>query len=240
MDVSLRPRVYPLFLAAITMSVSDSLTMPRFTGTIQHLGNDPFMAVLERLAQDTANPVQRMLLEALKALTLAIYHLMTASNTRFSGAAGTPGVFYCELESLSQLRKALRREVPMVVRFLPGTLPVCTRHEKIKFLLEHTDFSTNFLVSCGVVHNGKLASKTMVVPRDSIELFGVLEQPNPDGVLIEGIDECAACGLRDQKLRTCSACLVTSYCGAACQKAHWRDHKLKCREMKKSISRLMT
>ena len=40
---------------------------------------------------------------------------------------------------------------------------------------------------------------------------------------------CAACGKRpDDNLKSCSGCMATSYCGAACQKAAWKTHKRLC------------
>ena len=47
------------------------------------------------------------------------------------------------------------------------------------------------------------------------------------------------CGYCDQakdsfeQLKQCSACEAVSYCGRECQKAHWRQHKAQCPEMKK-------
>lgn len=38
---------------------------------------------------------------------------------------------------------------------------------------------------------------------------------------------CAACGAVGVKTR-CGACRGPSYCGADCQRAHWKEHKLRC------------
>ena len=49
---------------------------------------------------------------------------------------------------------------------------------------------------------------------------------------------CAGCGSTDSKMASCSGCLfqtagritfVTAYCGKACQKAHWKQHKVSCK-----------
>ncbi|EAU91997.1 hypothetical protein CC1G_05984 [Coprinopsis cinerea okayama7 len=47
-------------------------------------------------------------------------------------------------------------------------------------------------------------------------------------------DRCKACGKRDAKLMKCSACKSVTYCSADCQKANWRDHKARCKELRAS------
>jgi hypothetical protein len=54
-------------------------------------------------------------------------------------------------------------------------------------------------------------------------------------------NECAGCGSTDSELFRCSGCLVqtedgktvfvTAYCGRACQMAHWKAHRVFCREL---------
>ena len=51
---------------------------------------------------------------------------------------------------------------------------------------------------------------------------------------------CAHCGaekaLDGKKLRVCSRCKCTWYCGAECQKTHWRaGHKNHCREISRTM-----
>ena len=48
-----------------------------------------------------------------------------------------------------------------------------------------------------------------------------------EGRLIPYIPCAAACGARGSK--TCGACRQVRYCGAACQKKHWPDHKAACK-----------
>jgi len=44
------------------------------------------------------------------------------------------------------------------------------------------------------------------------------------------IFSCCVCGSRDAALvRHCSGCQVACYCGSACQRADWPDHKHECR-----------
>ena len=39
---------------------------------------------------------------------------------------------------------------------------------------------------------------------------------------------CAACGKLALQMLKCSRCTAVFYCGAACQKRHWREHKAAC------------
>ena len=41
--------------------------------------------------------------------------------------------------------------------------------------------------------------------------------------------ECAGCGARPPSLKLCAGCGGVRYCGAACQKVHWKEHKPACR-----------
>ncbi|KAI9004009.1 hypothetical protein DFJ74DRAFT_694375 [Hyaloraphidium curvatum] len=43
-------------------------------------------------------------------------------------------------------------------------------------------------------------------------------------------DSCDRCGAESDTLLRCSGCKVTRYCGAACQRAAWKDHKDICRQ----------
>lgn len=54
-------------------------------------------------------------------------------------------------------------------------------------------------------------------------------------VTMQKAQECENCGkLREQtKLFKCGGCKMSSYCSAACQKAHWKIHKPKCRYFQK-------
>ena len=39
---------------------------------------------------------------------------------------------------------------------------------------------------------------------------------------------CAGCGERAAGLKLCARCRGVQYCGAECQRAHWRAHKKTC------------
>lgn len=40
---------------------------------------------------------------------------------------------------------------------------------------------------------------------------------------------CASCGAKPAAVEVCSACGVTAYCNAVCQRAHWKSHRPECR-----------
>ncbi|KAJ7594074.1 hypothetical protein C8J56DRAFT_1022870 [Mycena floridula] len=50
----------------------------------------------------------------------------------------------------------------------------------------------------------------------------------PGGSVMVATDACNQCGKRDIKLLRCAKCTSVAYCGAQCQKADWKNHKLKC------------
>ncbi len=47
---------------------------------------------------------------------------------------------------------------------------------------------------------------------------------------------CAWCGISNTNVCKCAACLVTYYCDAFCQRAHWPQHKVTCKEPAPSVS----
>jgi hypothetical protein len=42
------------------------------------------------------------------------------------------------------------------------------------------------------------------------------------------VDSCANCGTQELALKRCARCKKVSFCGAECQKAAWRGHKIAC------------
>ena len=43
------------------------------------------------------------------------------------------------------------------------------------------------------------------------------------------VPSCSKCGRVDLALKKCGRCLQASYCGAACQRAAWKQHKTACK-----------
>jgi hypothetical protein len=41
---------------------------------------------------------------------------------------------------------------------------------------------------------------------------------------------CSGCGAEDaqERFKKCARCMVARYCGAECQRAHWKAHKKTC------------
>jgi len=51
----------------------------------------------------------------------------------------------------------------------------------------------------------------------------------------EGAEKkCRSCGSEQGKMRLCKGCLMVGYCTSACQRAHWKEHKQKCKRLDKS------
>ncbi|KAI0808001.1 hypothetical protein C8Q74DRAFT_107333 [Fomes fomentarius] len=44
-----------------------------------------------------------------------------------------------------------------------------------------------------------------------------------------GLYQCSTCAKQSALVRKCSRCHSAWYCDAACQRAHWQEHKKKCR-----------
>ncbi len=40
---------------------------------------------------------------------------------------------------------------------------------------------------------------------------------------------CSNCGINNRKLKGCALCYLSFYCGKKCQKSHWGEHKLRCK-----------
>jgi hypothetical protein len=44
--------------------------------------------------------------------------------------------------------------------------------------------------------------------------------------------KCASCGTKSKlPLKQCSRCQSDIYCDAKCQKAHWKEHRNKCKDI---------
>jgi hypothetical protein len=46
---------------------------------------------------------------------------------------------------------------------------------------------------------------------------------------LEALPDCDVCG--EPATDTCAGCLATHYCGRACQRKHWREHKAPCKAL---------
>jgi alkyl hydroperoxide reductase subunit AhpC len=45
---------------------------------------------------------------------------------------------------------------------------------------------------------------------------------------------CTQCRKKRDELQACGACLLTAYCDAVCQKAHWKAHKKVCLDKRRA------
>jgi hypothetical protein len=67
---------------------------------------------------------------------------------------------------------------------------------------------------------------------DSVDLANVhyiLQHGTIEKLPTDRAATCFACGKHEAALLKCERCRAAYYCDAACQKAHWKDHKGGCR-----------
>jgi hypothetical protein len=57
--------------------------------------------------------------------------------------------------------------------------------------------------------------------------------PARSASLPAGVPECGYCRGRPGRLLWCNGCQGIRYCSAACQRAHWRDHKGECKRVQR-------
>ena len=48
----------------------------------------------------------------------------------------------------------------------------------------------------------------------------------------EEVRECVVCKARPKETFLCSGCFEARYCSSECQKAHWKQHRKRCKELK--------
>jgi len=56
--------------------------------------------------------------------------------------------------------------------------------------------------------------------------------------MADSAESCAHCGKHGAGFKRCSVCKQASYCGAACQNAHWKRHKKNCAPLRDVASRI--
>ena len=131
-----------------------------------------------------------------------------------------------------------------VVAHLPGPrvafLEITARHGTGARHLADPDFWEELRV--GVVDEleaGLAASAAAVDPEDAAaeQLASAVEGTRALVALQCGNPACtmvfpvAGAGVKEASRKRCSSCLLVRYCGARCQRAHWRAHKAPCREL---------
>ena len=60
-----------------------------------------------------------------------------------------------------------------------------------------------------------------------VERLGVAEAARGSQAAVSGLG-CAKCGKEGEKLLSCGRCKKVRYCGAECQRGHWKIHKVNC------------
>ena len=72
------------------------------------------------------------------------------------------------------------------------------------------------------------AAEALAAAVEGTQALGALQCANPACTMIFPV---AGAGVKEASRKRCSSCLLVKYCGAACQRAHWRAHKAPCREL---------
>ena len=75
--------------------------------------------------------------------------------------------------------------------------------------------------------DGDEAAQTQLAV-DVAEALAARPCAHPACTTVDGPSEAS---MRRGKTKTCSGCRLVRYCGAACQKADWRAHRVACREV---------
>jgi ankyrin repeat protein len=93
-----------------------------------------------------------------------------------------------------------------------------------------------YLLVCGAdpkyqrVTDGKTA-ETMAREAGLVELADSLS-PNAHVVPLPMVSaECAFCRIVTPTLKSCTKCRMVKYCGEQCQKLHWADHRILCKQI---------
>ena len=78
------------------------------------------------------------------------------------------------------------------------------------------------------------------LPVTVISAFAAVHETMPTSLPLQqsvmavtDVNKCANCHLKCDTMKSCSACKKISYCGAQCQKLHWKVHKPTCRNSMK-------
>ena len=74
--------------------------------------------------------------------------------------------------------------------------------------------------------------------RDTLAPYQALPDGDVTLFLARSEPSCSQCLRRRPRLRYCSGCFSAVYCGSACQRAHWFDHRADCRRDVAAISQI--
>ena len=106
---------------------------------------------------------------------------------------------------------------------LKTALMLAVKEDRVKvakWLVRHGKASVYFEGVFGsaldIAKRAKKASKIEGEP--NLKLLGWFESVS-----------CSFPGCKEPAFKTCGRCKLTKYCGAKCQKEHWREHVFECR-----------
>lgn len=108
-----------------------------------------------------------------------------------------------------EIKSTISKGVPLGVKIIKEINKIVTNH--LDFVIKMCEKQTKQLKKTNQVGSGGIYAVTVSANGNSVEQV------------------CMVCGDRQGKLKRCSACGVTCYCSAECQKRDWKEHKLVCR-----------
>jgi hypothetical protein len=195
-------------------------------------------SVPARTGQADSQPQPLLLLgrEDAAALQLLLQGLLHASEPeRQEGAARVLAALVRRSGSAAAAAHLVQRGALRRARELAAGAAFSQVRESARLLVEQLELELELERGC------QLEEEAPVVVA-----AGIAAAPASSGGLGEGVQSageataaaassgaCAACGAAKAsggaKLRKCAGCRAVHYCGAACQTAHWRQHRAACR-----------
>lgn len=108
-----------------------------------------------------------------------------------------------------EIKSTISKGVPLGVKIIKEINKIVTNH--LDFVIKMCEKQTKNLKKTNQVGSGGIYAVTCSANGNTVEQV------------------CMVCSDRQGKLKRCSACGVTCYCSAECQKKDWKEHKLVCR-----------
>lgn len=110
--------------------------------------------------------------------------------------------------TITEIKNTVPKGLPLGVKIIKEINKIVTNH--LNFIMKMCEKQTKNLKKSNQVSSGGIYAVTYSANGDTMEQV------------------CMVCEKRQGKLKKCSACHVTCYCSAECQKKDWKEHKLVC------------
>ena len=107
-----------------------------------------------------------------------------------------------------EIKNTVPKGLPLGVKIIKEINKIIKNH--LEFVIKMCEKQSKILKKSNQVSSGGIYAVTCSANGDTVEQV------------------CMVCEKRQGKLKKCSACHVTCYCSAECQKKDWKEHKLVC------------